>query len=307
MMGGDPALLKQISQLLGGRGCIVLAGYRVMTWGDQSEISDWYSASKPVLSTLLFFAYQEGRIKSVDQPIADFGWPLSPKDSGITFRHLGSMTSGYARPEMPGKAWAYNDYAIQLYQMTLFDKVFKGNAQTIAEDPMRLGPLGFQDGLHFSAKRRLRASVRDFARIVWFWTNKGRWGDRQLLQRACFNDFMKPQTPKDLPQTREAKTDDYLQIGTYGGESNHFSVDGPGTYGFNWWFNDTGRTHPDTITWPDAPRDTVMAIGAHGNCAAFVPSMKVALVCADGNWNGTHTNEALRLLVAALPKIKPEQ
>jgi len=56
------------------------------------------------LSTLLFFAMQEGLVKSVDQPIQDFGWPLKGKDGGITFRHLGAMTSGYMRPEGPGEA-----------------------------------------------------------------------------------------------------------------------------------------------------------------------------------------------------------
>ena len=37
------------------------------------------------------------------------------------------MTGGYARPEPPGAAWAYNDFAIQLYQKTLFDRVFRAD------------------------------------------------------------------------------------------------------------------------------------------------------------------------------------
>ena len=40
--------------------------------------------------------------RKFDQPVADFGWDLRPKDRGMTFRHLASMTSGYARPERPG-------------------------------------------------------------------------------------------------------------------------------------------------------------------------------------------------------------
>lgn len=108
----DPGPLREIADLLGGRGCVVKDGYVVKAWGDQSERSDWFSSAKPVLSTLLFRAITEGLVKSVDQPIADFGWPLQDKDRGITFRHLGAMTSGYRRPEGPGQAWAYNDYAI---------------------------------------------------------------------------------------------------------------------------------------------------------------------------------------------------
>ena len=43
----------------------------------------------------------------------------------MTFRHLANMMSGYGRPDSPGAAWAYNDYAIQLYQRTVFDRVFQ--------------------------------------------------------------------------------------------------------------------------------------------------------------------------------------
>ena len=58
-----------------------------------------------------------------------FGWELREKDRSMTFRHLGAMTSGYARPEPPGAAWSYNDYAIQLYQKTLFDQCVQGAAR----------------------------------------------------------------------------------------------------------------------------------------------------------------------------------
>src|ERR1044072_8380353 len=64
--------LESLSKLVGGRGCVVRHGYLVYSWGDQSKSSDVASAFKPVLSTLLLIAVQEGRLKSVDDPIADF-------------------------------------------------------------------------------------------------------------------------------------------------------------------------------------------------------------------------------------------
>ncbi|MBI2434039.1 MAG: serine hydrolase, partial [Candidatus Hydrogenedentes bacterium] len=126
-MGMSAALLDELTNTLGGRGCVIRDGHLVKHWGNQAERGDWASSAKPVLSTLLFFAVEEGLVKSVDQPIAEFGWELKEKDKGITFRHLGAMMSGYARPEPAGAAWAYNDFAIQLYQKTLFDRVFKGD------------------------------------------------------------------------------------------------------------------------------------------------------------------------------------
>lgn len=297
----DGSLLDELATRLGGRGCVVKDGFMVKTWGDQAQRADVLSSAKPMLSTLLFFAIEEGLVKSVDQPIAEFGWNLKSKDRGITFRHLGSMSSGYARPEGPGQAFAYNDYAINLYQQTLFDKVFKEDPKTVAEHPQRLGGLGLEDGLDFrKTNRRISASVRDFARIAWFWLNRGRWGEKSLLPKRVFDDYMKPQIPGDLPHTRQAETDDYLRIGTYGGGSDHFTKFGPGVYGFNWWFNGFGAGPLNSRTWPDAPPDTVMSIGARGNNAAMFPSLGLVLVCASGDWADLQGGDASTKLNKAL-------
>ncbi len=306
-LGLDEARLKAVATALGGRGCAIKDGYVIQTWGSQDQVGDWFSSAKPVLATLLMFALQEGKIKSFDQPVIDFGWELRPKDRTMTLRHLASMTSGYARPEAPGEAWAYNDYAIQLYQKTLFDKVFQGTPEEVFHDPHRFGALQLQDGFVFrKSNRRMSASVRDFARVAWFWLNRGNWNGKQILPRAYFDDNMKPQVPKDLPVSVEAKTDDYLHIGSYGGESNHFSKSGPGIYGFNWWFNDTGGHHPDVLTWPDAPRDTVMSIGHRGNCAVMIPSINFVVVAADADWGpfdpgkaDSVMNQRLKTIMAA--------
>lgn len=312
-LGLDAQKLEELATRLGGRGCVIRHGHVVKTWGDQSEVSDWFSSAKPVLSTILFFAIQEGRVKGVDQPIADFGWNLVEKDRSMTFRHLGTMTSGYARPEPPGAAWAYNDFAIQLYQKTLFDRVFQADAKAVAEHPTRLGALQLEDGLKFNEKRRLSASVRDFSRIVWFWFNRGSWNGRQVLSDRFFDFHMQPQVPKDLPLTREAETNDYLAIKSYGGGSDHFSKAGAGVYGFNWWFNSTGGQHPQTLTWPDAPADTVMSIGHRGNNSAIISSLGLAIVCANGDWNDldagradSKINVALKLLVQAVKADAPQ-
>jgi CubicO group peptidase (beta-lactamase class C family) len=306
-LGLDDARLDAVAAALGSRGCVIKNGYVVKTWGSQDQIGDWASSAKPVLSTLLMFAAQEGKVKGFDQPIADFGWALLPKDRTMTFRHLASMTSGYARPEEPGKAWAYNDYAIQLYQKTLFDKVFQGTPEAVFHDPNRFGALHLQDGFVFrKSNRRMSASVRDFARVAWFWLNRGNWNGKQILPRAYFDENMRPQVPKDLPLSVEAKTNDYLHIGTYGGESSQFSKGGPGIYGFNWWFNGTGMHHPDVLTWPDAPKDTLMSIGRRGNCSVIIPSMDLVVVAADADWGpnepgraGSVLNQRLKAIVAA--------
>ncbi|MCS1409890.1 MAG: hypothetical protein M2R45_03076 [Verrucomicrobia subdivision 3 bacterium] len=307
-VGMASGVLDALAADLGGRGCVIRNGYLVKSWGTTQRRGDWFSSAKPVFSTLLFFAIEEGRVQSVHEKISKYCWDFQPKDQGIEFFHLANMISGYARPERPGDAWAYNDYGIQLYQMTLFDRVFNAPAAYVFLETNRLGPLQFQDNPAFRERnRRFVASARDFARIAWFWCRKGKWGDHQLLPKHYFDRFMKPQTPKDLPSTQPAATDDYFHIGTFGGESDHFTEYGAGIYGFNWWFNLTGRLHPNSMTWPDAPADTVMSIGVRGNHSVIIPSLNLVLVNAYGNWGKfvpgdpeSAFNQSLKRLMSAV-------
>lgn len=158
----------------------------------------------------------------------------------------------------------------------------------------------------------MSASVRDFARIGLLWLNRGRWRERQLIQSDLFDACQRPQTPADLPNTVKAATDDYLKIGTYGGESDHFSKAGPGIYGFNWWFNATGGKHPDVLTWPDAPADTYMSLGLKGNNTAMMPSLGLLVASANGDWGPNEAgkrdsvmNQRLRLIAQAGTPVAP--
>jgi len=306
-LGLDGAVLDRLAEALGGRGCVIKDGYVVKTWGSQSEIGDWFSSAKPVLSTLLLFAIVEDKVKSPDTPIRDFGWELKGKDEGITFRHLADMTSGFRRPEPPGAAYAYNDFAIQLYQRTLFDKVFRDEPDQIANDPKRLGFLGLEDGLRFNAnRRRLAASVRDFARICWFWMNNGNWNGTQLIPERLFRESRKPDVPRTLPISEGPDSEDYLGIASYGGGSNQVHTAGPGNYGFNWWFNQPGPKG-DQLLWPDAPPDLFASLGARGNCTFMIPHLRLVLVSAFGAWGPSPeetANPHLRTLMQAVLKSK---
>ncbi len=306
-LGLDATKLNQVAANIGGVGCIARQGYLVKTWGDQASKGDWASAAKPVISTLLFFAVQEGRLDSVNDLIENWGWDLIAKDEPMTFAHLANMTSGYARGEAPGAAWAYNDYAIKLYAVTLFDRVFGTSPNAAATAGTRLGFLQFQDGSIFSSRDGygLSTTPRDFARIGWLWCNRGYWNGTQLLAQHYFDTYMQSQVPASLPRTSSSGSD-YLGIGTYGGGSDQ-TADGPGIYGFNWWFNDYGATNPSAVTWPDAPADTFAAIG-HGGpetlCA--IPSLDLVIAfrgtCSFAPGNAASSmNQNLKLLTQACP------
>ncbi len=290
----DPSKLDAFATRVGGDGVVVRDGYLVKTWGDPAKRGDWASASKPVISTLLFFAAEEKRVPSVDgsvRPWVQKRWPgkhLIEKDHTMTFRHLGDMTSGYARAEAPGTHWAYNDYAIKLYA-SLVSAVFDQTLDEALRE--RLSPLAFEDGGVFGSRGGfgVDASPRDFARIGLFWMHRGRWKERQLLPQWYFQEYMKPDVPADLPRTNEAGTD-YLSIGTHGGGSDQSAL-GPGVYGFNWWFNER-VPGTDKHLAPGLPRDTVQANGHWGSeVMVIIPSLRM-VVAARGNWGGMDLRHA---------------
>ena len=302
----DAARLDAFATRIGGDGVVVRDGYLVKTWGDPAKRCDWASASKPVMSTLLFFAVEEKRIPSVDAQVRPWvrrRWPgkdLIEKDYTMTFHHLADMTSGYARAEKPGTHWAYNDYAIKLYASlltTVFEQTLDG---ALGE---RLSALGFEDGGVFGSRGGfgVDASPRDFARIGLFWMHRGRWEDRQLLPQQYFDVCMKPDVPTDLPRTKEAGTE-YLGIGTHGGGGDQSAL-GPGVYGFNWWFNEE-VPGTDRLLTPGLPRDTVQANGHWGKeVMIIIPSLRL-VAAARGNWGGMELRHA-QLLVETVTDPRP--
>jgi hypothetical protein len=283
-VGLDAAKLNQfVANISGGApssGVIIRDGYLVMAWGNAAQRFDWASAAKPVHSTLLMFALQEGLISNVDDPVGSWGWNMSAADQNLSFRHLANNISGYARLETPEQAWAYNDYGISLYAKTL-TRVFGTNLNTAALQ--RLAPLQFQDGSLYSSRNGygLFTSPRDYARIGWLWLNRGNWNGQQLLPASYFDQYMRPQVSGSLPRTT-ASDADYLNVGTVGGGSDQTAY-GPGIYGFNWWFNAPVGTS-GSLTWPDAPADTFQANG-HWNVEimTIIPSLRM-VIAANGNW-----------------------
>jgi hypothetical protein len=310
-MGMDGAGLDQLAASIGGVGSVVRNGYLVKTWGDQAAKADWASAAKPVLNMLLFFAVQEGRIESVEDRVAPWvlaatGGVLRAEDEEMTFAQLLNMTSGYARIEAPGAAWAYNDVAVQL-KNRLIGAIF-GEPLDL---PLRarLVPLELQDGSLLAGRGGYGVSTttRDFARIAWFWLNRGHWRGQQILDEHFFENYLRSQVPAFVPGSTGLDAD-YLNVGTFGGPTDQTHY-GPGQFGMNWWFNGpndaVGTT--DLRPWQDAPPDTVLALG-HWNreVAVFIPSLNV-VVATRGNWGtfvpgdaSSGMNERLRLLTQSV-------
>jgi PelA/Pel-15E family pectate lyase len=273
-VGLDSSKLDEFAQRVGGDGCVICRGFLVKSWGAPTQHKDWASAAKPVLSTLLILAVEDGKLASVDASVASLGWDFSDKDRVMTFRHLANMVSGYGLDEAPGAAWGYNDYAIQLYAQSLVKLL---GEPLDAAFRKRLHALQFEDGEFFGSRNGtgVTASSRDFARLGWLWLNRGRWKNQQLISEKLIDDCLRVGVRQDLPRTSRANHD-YLSIGTYGGGTDQ-TPHGPGVYGFNFWFNETLSN--GNRVWPALPADAYQANGMwNRDTLTMIPSLKMVVV-----------------------------
>lgn len=315
-VGLDADALGALGRFVGGNGCVVRHGFLAFSWGDPTRSGDVASAMKPVLSLLLLLSIQEGRVGSVDEPVARIEPRLESlndgKDSRITWRHLASQTSGYGLSEAPGAAYAYNDYAIALYYDTLMQGVFRTNGTAVFESRLAR-PLQFEDRFTFEAfgpldrPGRLAVSVRDFARIGWLVLRGGTWNGTAVVDPALLRTMVSSPVEARLPLTSGRETAMLPGQRTLGGSRNITPV-GPGCYSFNWWLN-----RPDAAgrrLFVDAPADTLVASGHGGRRMLWILPTLDLVVCWNDSGIDDHDrspgnpesrcNQAARLLLRAV-------
>jgi CubicO group peptidase (beta-lactamase class C family) len=274
--------LDALRDLVGGRGCIVRYGYLVYSWGDPAKSGDIASAVKPVISTLLLLAIQEGKLQSVDDKVADFESRLKTlndgKDTAITWRHLASQTSGYGLTEVPGKAYSYNDFALALYYDVLTEKVYQEKGTAILKN--RIGDiLQFQDPYTFEKRPgRLSISVRDFSRFGLLYLRSGKWKDKQVVDSKLIQTAISSPISKDTPLTAGKDSEMLPHQRSIGGSKNITPI-GPGYYSFNWWLNKTDKK--DQRLFVDAPEDAYIATGHGGKRVLWLFPKWDLIVC----WN----------------------
>jgi CubicO group peptidase (beta-lactamase class C family) len=297
--------LDALAGHVGGDGCVVRRGCLVFTWGDPTRSGDVASAFKPLLSTLLMIANQEGKLKGPDDRVADVEPRLKTinggKDAAITWRHLAYQTSGYGLVEKPGEAFSYNDFALALYYDSLTRGVFKEEGTALLERYFAK-PLGFADRRSWNAfgpkdrPGRLAVSVRDFARLGLMIQRGGRWREGQLVRRELVEMMTTSPLPADTPLTSGKEAEMIPGQRSIGGGKN-ITDRGPGYYSFNWWLN-----RKDKIGRPlyaDLPADAIIASG-HGPMRELwiLPGLDL-IVC----WNNAKMRDGDREAAAGAAKI----
>ena len=266
-------------------GVIIRHGYVAASFGDVRAVDPVYSIAKSFLSTLCGLAVAQGRIGSVDDPVAKYitdGAYASPHNAKITWKnHLrqeseweGTMFGKNAnfigveefgagkREPRPireaGTFYEYNDVRVNRFSlnlMTLFRKPLPEILKAQIMDPIgasatwRWHPYSNSNGSVSGGTRwggGIWAGAEDLARFGLLILNKGRWGDRQLVPEQWLKDA--------------------TQVSDHGPD-----------YGYLWWLNTKGQQ------WPSAPKSSFAAIGNGGNVIWIDPEHDLVVVW---RWHG---------------------
>lgn len=279
--------LAVLPELVAGSGFVAHRGRAVYRWGNDHHPHYVASAMKVFFSVLLLHALEQGLVDDLHSPVADVLPELGQLDEGrdgaITWHQLATMTSGYGVAEGPGEAYAYNDYAVQLFYDVLVDQVFGKDGDKLLLKHVA-GPLGWEDRATFRAfgddgpEPKMRVSARDLAKF-------GQWLlDGSLVGAAEPRPLLSPDTiakltslavDESVPMTTGRRGPMLPDQGTVGGGEPNLMTMGPGRYGLHLWHN---RDPGGGRLIPDAPEGSLLAIGKLGESVLWViPEWQVVI------------------------------
>jgi len=268
-------------------GIVVVRGGRIVAerywqgWNQESS-APIFSSSKSITATLIGMAIEDGKLKGVNQSMADFipSWKGTPKEA-ITLRHVMAMTSGikvgagrvsadvdafeetaaFALEHKPGEHWAYNT---PVYRMLLrVIEIASGESINRFTQRKLSGPLAMSHSRwdcdpapnNKTNCTWYRSSLRDMSRFGLLILRNGKWGSKELISAKYV---------KEAASTSQKLNE---------------------SYGYLWWLNGKasyklpgggGGVQPGMF-WPDCPPDAFGALGAQDKKIYVVPSLDLVV------------------------------
>ena len=250
---------------------------------NRDSLSGSFSAAKSIISLLIGIAVDEGKIKNVDQPIADFlphfqegdlrkvrirdlltmSSGLSWKESDKSYFSLNASgyygdDEGYVVDQMqvkekPGQNWEYRSGDTQVLGL-IVEKVFGQNISTLVSERFAK-PMHFEhdavwllDGAkkHEKAFCCFNATARDYSRFGQLVLNNGAWNGKQIVSPTYLKQALAPAS--------------YLKDPTEGGRLVDY-------YGFQYWI----VNHPNGMKVPSMN-------GLFGQYVYIIPEKNAVIV-----------------------------
>lgn len=264
-------------------------------WDGYSDTSHTsaFSMAKTFVSILVGIAIDEGKIKSVDEPVGDFIPEYKQGNkSKITIRHLLTMSSGinftedYKNPfGFPAEAYYGTDLRKLIFKYDAADEPGKyfeylsGNTELLSfvlnkATGMHLSdyaseklwkPLEAHHDAYWSLDHKdgdekayccFNSNARDFARIGKLYLDTGRWNGKQVVPEKYVLESVQP--APDIDKDLNAKNN---------------------RYGFSWWLAPAYKGH-----------DIFYARGILGQYIIAIPDLKMIVVRLGGKREAVSVN-----------------
>lgn len=198
-------------------------------WGENNreQITNSFSMAKSIVSLLIGVALDEGYIKSIDEPVANYLPEFNDEKKNITIRHILTMSSGlswsesYVSPfcdvaelyydtddrdlslnrrtieEEPGETFKYKSGDTQVLMYILKEATGKTVSDYAAEklwkkmgaESEAMWSLAGDDESAEKAFCCFYATSRDFLRLGKLVNNRGNWNGEQLVSANYVDEF----------------------------------------------------------------------------------------------------------------------
>jgi CubicO group peptidase (beta-lactamase class C family) len=300
------------SQRAATNGIILRHGYIVAEFGDTKTNDPVYSVAKSFLSTTASFAFAEGLIHSVDDPVAAYindGGYDSPHNAKITWKnHLQQESewegelwgknanflgveefgNGQMKPREihdSGTYYEYNDVRINRLALSLARVFGKGLPEVLKEKIMdQIGASSAWKWQGYGPKSTVEINGKAVESV----SGGTRWGGGLWINSQDLARFGLLILNKGNWEGKQLVSDKWIK------EATTSSAHGP-DYGYLWWLNTRQKQ------WPSGPVSSFAAIGNGGNIVWIDPEHDIVLVW---HWHepGSAVDGMIRRIVASVTR-----
>ena len=256
----------------GPNGLILRHGYIVAEWGETDRVDMTFSITKSYLSTTTGLAWDDGKIRDLEDPVAGYLEPGAGRElfaghnASITWHHLLTQTSEWegelwGKPDVadrrrgrdrelqePGTFWEYNDVRVNLAAYCSLRVHGDGLPAVLKARVME--PIGASDGWEWHGYRTSWVDIG--GRQVQSVSGGGHWGGGMWISSRDQARFGYLFLRRGRWGEEQILSEEWIDRATT-------PSDVEPRYGYMWWLN------TDHLMWESLPETSFAALGAGTN------------------------------------------